>query len=111
MPTTPMPPHHHRPPHHHHHAYPPQTLQPHIQHEAVSSAVADSVILLNSTLYERLNVTLEGLASHLASIQALGAKGGGSNGGSGARRPGQRAVQMGLRAKHPVVIVPGVWLS
>lgn len=83
----------------------PRAPRTSVQHERVHSAVADSVVLLNSTLYESLNITLDGLAQHLASIQAIG----GIKGGPVERtRPGLLAAKEGLQAKHPAVIVPGV---
>ncbi len=72
----------------------------------MSSALSDSVLLLNSTLFEKLNVSLDGLSQHFNSLQVL-TNFSSMMGPSDPTRPGQLAYKEGLRPKHPVFIIPG----
>jgi hypothetical protein len=55
---------------------------------------------LNETITRRLNVSLP-------DFDSIGGPFGGAGAAGGGVRPGQAAAKRGLRAKHPVVIVPG----
>ncbi|KAF6256224.1 Lecithin:cholesterol acyltransferase-domain-containing protein [Scenedesmus sp. NREL 46B-D3] len=73
------------------------------QDERVRAAVNDSVSRLNTTLVEQFDVSLDGFLEKLANlsdtVSSIIAEEG--------PRPGQLAAKKGMRAHHPVVIVPG----
>ncbi|WIA16398.1 hypothetical protein OEZ85_013090 [Tetradesmus obliquus] len=73
------------------------------QDERVRAAVNDSVSRLNTTLVEQFDVSLDGFLEKLANLSDTVSSIIGDDG----PRPGQMAAKQGLKAHHPVVIVPG----
>eukprot|EP00882_Tetradesmus_deserticola_P005236 GHRQ01005513.1.p1 GENE.GHRQ01005513.1~~GHRQ01005513.1.p1 ORF type:complete len:320 (+),score=124.15 GHRQ01005513.1:183-1142(+) len=73
------------------------------QDERVRAAVSDSVLRLNTTLVEQFDVSLDGFLETLSNLSDTVSSIIGEEG----PRPGQVAAKKGMKAHHPVVIVPG----